>query len=152
MGKALLTAEDIVLLGKVVKTLGSALTEQKLLLEIDGLKAALARAVVFCEKCKDTGTHDHDGVCTHCAGQSVYGQDLLLAAEGDLRVLRADISEVTSAVAEGGWVSGLGTSDPRHEGPTLKDAAAVIREYYAFREKVWDDDDAREAALASSRP
>jgi hypothetical protein len=52
--------------------------------------------------------------------------------------LETDLRTVTEAVAEGGWCSGPGTSDPNHTGPTAKDAVETIREFYSFREQVWD--------------
>jgi hypothetical protein len=64
----------------------------------------------------------------------------------------AELADLLLAVAEGGWASGEGTSDPNHKGPTLKDAAAVIREFHRFREEIWDADAEKDSSETDLPP
>lgn len=63
-----------------------------------------------------------------------------MADEEMVEVSRRELADLLEACAEGGWPSGPGTRDPDHKGPTLKDAADIIRAFWDFREEVWNRD------------
>jgi hypothetical protein len=65
---------------------------------------------------------------------------------------RQDLKSITNAVAEGGWCSGEGTSDPDFTGPKPSDAVDTIREFFSFREEVWNAQDAKRAAEEEQEP
>ena len=56
------------------------------------------------------------------------------AAEEMVLVSKRDLDDLLEACVEGGWTSG----DPLCQGPTLKDATNVIRQFWDFREEVWN--------------
>lgn len=67
-----------------------------------------------------------------------------------LRQARGDLASIASAVMEGGWCSGEGTPDPTHAGPQAKDAVEAIREFYRFREEVWNESERVEEERADA--